>query len=196
MANVSPMSLLPNIQARNSITLEEKVIVSRAGRPVDISGMVWKLPDPTKPLNLDWNDVLIPSTSVMAATRAYMKHLVRNYSTGSTGGAWYALLKVWTSSAFQVACTAGEEIPIGQSARQRLRSRRISVISCLGFAIGLTGVVIRDSRTFPRRLLFSSMNSLLEAAPRVRQSSQPILRKDPWSILRSLRSTTLFGHPD
>jgi len=40
-----------------------------------------------------------------------MKHLVRNYSTGSTGGAWYALLKVWTSSAFQVACTAGEEIP-------------------------------------------------------------------------------------
>jgi hypothetical protein len=111
MTDISLMSMLPDIQARTVLASDEKVIISRAGRPVNVSGMIWKIPDPIRPLNLDWNEVPIPSVTVTAATIAYFKHLVRNYAARSSSGAWYALQKMWTSSAFQAACAAGDEIP-------------------------------------------------------------------------------------
>ncbi|NUB24266.1 tyrosine-type recombinase/integrase [Azospirillum brasilense] len=111
MADPNQMSLFPDIPARMDKFLDEKVIINRAGRPIDVSGAVWKISDPTQPVKLDWGEIKIPSETVLTATIAYMKHLLRNFSVGSAINAWYVLKRLWVSPAFQSACMAGEVIP-------------------------------------------------------------------------------------
>src|SRR3954463_14689482 len=87
--------------ASGTVSPEDDVVVDRAGRPIDLSGFVWSLADPTRSQTLDWREVVIPNKSVWAATRAYIKHLIRSYSVGEIIGNWYALAKVWASPSFQ-----------------------------------------------------------------------------------------------
>src|SRR4051812_15024070 len=86
------------------------VIIDRSGRPVDVSGAIWKLDDPTMPDSLDWRDVNIRRREVYSATRAYLRYLIANYSKGEVHGNWYALAKVWASSSFQADCEAGADV--------------------------------------------------------------------------------------
>jgi hypothetical protein len=90
---------------------EGNVVIDRAGRAVNVSELIWKTNDPTQHLSMDWRDVSIPSEKVLAATRAYFKYLIRNYSVGEIKNNWSALYRVWESPSFQAVCAMGEDIP-------------------------------------------------------------------------------------
>lgn len=82
----------------------EVLIIDRAGRPVDTSGPIWRTNDPTQTLTMDWRDVRIPNSSILDATRSYVRHLIRNYSVGETKNNWSALQRVWDCPSFQRLC--------------------------------------------------------------------------------------------
>src|SRR3954470_53761 len=102
MANSTSMHGSPDQPTWRVLASDANTLTSRAGRPVNVSGVVWRVPDPIAPASLDWRQVKIPSASVMEATTAYMKYLIRNYATGSVRISWYALQRMWVSPAFQM----------------------------------------------------------------------------------------------
>lgn len=87
-----------------------EVVVDRAGRCVEVSGLVWVTNDPTQSCWIDWRKAHISSAPIYAATQDYMKHLIRSYSVGEIKNNWGALYRVWRSRAFQTECRSGGNI--------------------------------------------------------------------------------------
>lgn len=196
MADPNQMSLFPDIPARMDRFLDEKVILNRAGRPIDVSGTVWKIPDPTQPVKLDWGEIKIPSETVLTATVAYMKHLLRNFSVGSAVSAWYVLQRLWVSPAFQSACMAGEEIPyraISEVSEKFEAHQRYRLFWLRHWFNWCCDKVLK---AFLPKLPSNSTKSSLAEAPRAKPCNQPIQRKGLWSILKSLLLTTRCAPPE
>src|ERR1700737_300867 len=90
---------------------EGRTILDRGGHQVDVSGSIWRLASPTRPLNLNWDEVIIPNPAVLATIKAYFRNLIQNFSIGEVVGNWYALRLVWSAPSFEPACASGGDIP-------------------------------------------------------------------------------------
>jgi integrase len=90
---------------------EGRTILDRGGHQVDVSGSIWRLASPTRPLNLNWDEVIIPNPAVLATIKAYFRNLIQNFSIGEVVGNWYALRLVWSAPSFETACASGGDIP-------------------------------------------------------------------------------------
>lgn len=91
---------------------EEEVVTTRTGLTVEVSGLVWRVPHPSRTLYLHWEDIPIPQGQVWRASRAYFRHLIRNFSQGEIIGNWAALQFAWLAPALQESIRNKDEIPL------------------------------------------------------------------------------------
>lgn len=106
-----------NIQSRLSEFAEsvwpptESYVLDRRGLPVDVSGEVWRLNEPTSSIALDWSSYAFQSAGLKNSFRRYFAWLVTTQLPISVRNAFYYIQSVSRTEAFRAADQNGGAIP-------------------------------------------------------------------------------------
>ena len=56
----------------------DTVIIDNGGLPVDVSGSVWRLHDPMRPVSLNWNGFPLDDCIALDGLRSYVANLIKS----------------------------------------------------------------------------------------------------------------------
>ena len=86
------------------------IVYDLAGLPVDTSGSVWRLNEPTGSRKINWALLLPVSEALFAANTAYIVHLIKHYSPTEVYQNFSALKLLARSPTFQDACLSDDTL--------------------------------------------------------------------------------------
>lgn len=90
---------------------QESYVLDRRGLPVDISGDVWQLNDPTAVFTLDWSKYDIRTPGILNCIRRYVAWLLTNKGPASVDNCFHSLLPFIATTAFREADDVAGYIP-------------------------------------------------------------------------------------
>jgi len=83
--------------------LENQIVIDRAGRPVDVSGSIWRLNEPTRTLSLNFGLLQIGDGSILDAFRNYIVFKIRTKSPAHVDNCFDACRLLLDTAAAQEA---------------------------------------------------------------------------------------------